>query len=66
MFKLLLPKDADKRVYNMKDKQIVKAISSIVGCSVDDMLTDLEQGDCPQTCKDFFVKYSSTYVLIIA
>lgn len=36
-----------KRVYNMKDKQLVKAFSEIFGCDPEDMHKHLEQGDCP-------------------
>ena len=50
-----------KRVYNMKDKAIVKAMSSILGVSEADMTADLDKGDCAQTCADFF-KHHATRV----
>ena len=57
--KLLLPM-VSKRVYNMKDKQIIKAFSSIFSCSLADMETDLEKGDCPETIAAFFLSSPST------
>ena len=57
--KLLLPM-VNKRVYNMKDKQIIKAFSSIFSSSLADMETDLEKGDCPETIATFFQSSSST------
>eukprot|EP00050_Salpingoeca_kvevrii_P020889 m.103651 g.103651 ORF g.103651 m.103651 type:complete len:1100 (+) comp9072_c0_seq1:161-3460(+) len=53
LFKLLLPLHP-KRVYNMKDKQIVKVMSNITGADLGDLMTDLENGDCPETCRKAF------------
>eukprot|EP00042_Codosiga_hollandica_P055936 m.794021 g.794021 ORF g.794021 m.794021 type:complete len:1092 (-) comp59236_c0_seq3:2035-5310(-) len=53
VLRLLLPL-YKKRVYNMKDKQLVKALSSIFHCSLDAMVLDLEQGDCAETAVRFF------------
>lgn len=88
VLKLLLPL-YKKRVYNMKDKQLAKALSAIFHCrslfffpllfpsllnlighehhhndhyhyttltssSLDDIMLDLEQGDCAETAVKFF------------
>lgn len=50
-----------KRVYNMKDKAIVRVMSNILGASEAEMTTDLDKGDCPQTCADFF-KHKATRI----
>ncbi|KAM7435288.1 DNA ligase 3 [Porites harrisoni] len=51
--KMLLP-GVNKRVYNLQSKQLIKLFSQIFGCSQDDMLTDLEQGDVSETVSTFF------------
>ncbi|XP_027053351.1 DNA ligase 3-like isoform X1 [Pocillopora damicornis] len=51
--KTLLPA-VNKRVYNLQSKQLVKLYSQIFGCSQDDMITDLEQGDVSETLSTFF------------
>lgn len=51
--RLLMLRDP-KRVYNMKDKALVKAFSNIFGVSEADMTADLDQGDCPNTVATFF------------
>jgi len=55
LVKLLLPA-IQKRVYNLKDKQIVKLFSQVFAVSGVDMVTDLEKGNVSQTVKDFFQK----------
>lgn len=42
LVKLLLP-GVSKRVYNLQSKQIVKLLSQVFQCSVDDMIEDLDQ-----------------------
>lgn len=39
--KLLLP-GVSKRVYNLQSKQIVKLLSQVFKCSLDDMVEDLD------------------------
>nr|XP_033777678.1 DNA ligase 3 isoform X1 [Geotrypetes seraphini]XP_033777679.1 DNA ligase 3 isoform X1 [Geotrypetes seraphini] len=56
--KLLLP-GVIKNVYNLNDKQIVKLCSRIFGCSQDDMVRDLEQGDVSETVRIFFEESKS-------
>ncbi|XP_022799569.1 DNA ligase 3-like isoform X2 [Stylophora pistillata] len=51
--KMLLPA-VNKRVYNLQSKQLIKLYSQIFGCSQDDMITDLEQGDVSETVSTFF------------
>ena len=41
LIKLLLP-GVSKRVYNLQSKQIVKLLSQVFQCSVDDMIEDLD------------------------
>jgi len=41
LVKLLLP-GVSKRVYNLQSKQIVKLLSQVFQCSVDDMIEDLD------------------------
>ncbi|XP_046390611.1 DNA ligase 3 [Ischnura elegans] len=53
LFRLLLPM-AVKRVYNLHNKQLIKLFSKIFGCSMDDMLEDLEKGDVSETIREFF------------
>uniref|UniRef100_A0A6B2KYW2 DNA ligase n=1 Tax=Arcella intermedia TaxID=1963864 RepID=A0A6B2KYW2_9EUKA len=67
LFRLLLCKE-DKRVFRVREKGIVKCLSGLFGCSLQEMLTDLEQGDLGETAKKFFVasglsKQKSTYTL---
>ncbi|KAJ7388204.1 DNA ligase 3 [Desmophyllum pertusum] len=50
--KMLLP-GVNKRVYNLQSKQLIKLFSQIFGCSQDDMMTDLEQGDVSETVSTF-------------
>ena len=50
LFKLLLCKN-DKRVYGIRDKQLVKIVSRYLSCPADDMISDLELGDLAGTCK---------------
>ncbi|CRL04761.1 CLUMA_CG017821, isoform A [Clunio marinus] len=52
--KLLMPKDAVKRVYNLQSKQIVKLFSRIFKINHDKMLDDLSEGDVSQTVAKFF------------
>lgn len=53
--KLLLPQ-VNKRVYNLKSKQLVKLFSRIFNTDHDDMSTHLEQGDVAETIKKYFSK----------
>ncbi|KAG6465347.1 hypothetical protein O3G_MSEX015090 [Manduca sexta] len=53
--KLLLPQ-VSKRVYNLKNKQLVKLFSKIFKTDHDDMSTHLEQGDVADTIQHFFKK----------
>jgi hypothetical protein len=48
--KLLCCKD-DKRVYNMKEKQLVKVLSRIWKSNHADMISDLSNGDFTETAK---------------
>lgn len=50
---LLIP-SIDSRVYNLKDKQIVKLFSRIFGLKHDDLLKDLNAGDVSETIAKFF------------
>lgn len=50
---LLMP-HIDSRVYNLKDKQIVKLFSRIFGVKHDDLLQDLYSGDVSETIAKFF------------
>ena len=56
--RLLLP-GVIKRVYNMQSKQIVKVFSRIFGCSEEEMIEDLEQGDVAETIGKFYESSSS-------
>ena len=42
----------DKRVYNIRDKQMMRLMSRYLGCSHPDLIEDLVKGDHSQTCKD--------------
>ncbi|XP_014663885.1 PREDICTED: DNA ligase 3-like [Priapulus caudatus] len=53
LIKLLLPGQV-KRVYNLQNKQLVKLFSQIFGTSLEEMVTDLEQGDVAETVFKFF------------
>ncbi|XP_071445716.1 DNA ligase 3 isoform X2 [Hetaerina americana] len=53
LLRLLLPM-AVKRIYNLHNKQLIKLFSKIFGCSMDDMLEDLEKGDVSETIRVFF------------
>lgn len=48
LFHLLLCRD-DKRVYNVREKVLVKVLSKILDVSEKEMITDLEQGDIGAT-----------------
>jgi DNA ligase-3 len=48
--KLLLCKD-DKRVYNVKEKQIVKALSRVWHCPLQEIVADLDNGDFSETAR---------------
>lgn len=52
--KLLCCKD-DKRVYNMKEKQLVKVLSRIWKSNHADMITDLSNGDFTETAKKVII-----------
>lgn len=58
--KLLLPQ-VNKRVYNLKSKQLVKLFSRIFNTDHDDMLTQLEQGDIADTIKKFFTRAKTVH-----
>ncbi|XP_065061080.1 DNA ligase 3-like isoform X2 [Rhopilema esculentum] len=53
LVKMLLP-GVHKRVYNLKDKQIVKLFSQVFNINCEEMVKDLEKGDASKTVKDFF------------
>lgn len=53
--KLLLCKE-DKRVYNIKDKSLVKLLSRSWNCSQGEMVTDLELGDASETARKVIFK----------
>lgn len=55
VIRLLLPR-SPKRVYNMKDKAFVRVFSQLLGCDPAAMTSDLEKGDCAETCAEFFAK----------
>lgn len=42
--KMLLP-NADKRIYNLQSKQLIKLFAKIFNADQTDMLTHLEQGN---------------------
>jgi DNA ligase-3 len=50
---LLMP-TIDKRVYNLKDKQIVKLFSRIFALKHEELLDDLHNGDVSETISKFF------------
>lgn len=51
---LLMP-HIDSRIYNLKDKQIVKLYSRIFGLRHEDLLKDLYSGDVSETIAKFFL-----------
>ncbi|CAH1967261.1 unnamed protein product [Acanthoscelides obtectus] len=51
--RLLLPGFV-KRVYNLKNKQLVKLFSRIFGADQDEMVEDLEKGDIGETIQTFY------------
>ena len=53
ILRLLMP-GSIKRVYNVQSKQLVKLFSQIFEQDVDEMVTDLEQGDVSETIFKFF------------
>ena len=53
ILKLLLP-GSIKRVYNVQSKQLVKLFSQVLEQDLDEMVTDLEQGDVSETVFKFF------------
>ncbi|XP_022085530.1 DNA ligase 3-like [Acanthaster planci] len=53
LLKLLLP-GVVKRVYNINSKQLVKVFSQIFGANLEEMVTDLDQGDVAETVQKFF------------
>lgn len=54
-----MPKDVDKRVYNLQSKQIVKVFSKIFKLDHQEMLDDLSGGDVSETVAGFFEKARS-------
>ncbi|EGG21211.1 BRCT domain-containing protein [Cavenderia fasciculata] len=65
--KLFLVKE-DKRVFRIKDKQMVKILAEIWDADLDDMTADLDKGDVTETAKKFMIKSGkfadqSTYTL---
>ena len=56
--RLLLP-GVVKRVYNMQSKQMVKVFSRIFGCSLEEMMEDLEKGDISETIAEFYESSST-------
>ncbi|XP_053981861.1 DNA ligase 3 [Hylaeus volcanicus] len=53
--KLLLPHSV-KRVYNLRDKQLLKLFSRLLHQDEDEMLEHLEKGDVSETIRVFFLK----------
>ncbi|XP_014297382.1 DNA ligase 3 isoform X3 [Microplitis demolitor] len=53
--KMLLPM-ANKKVYNLQSKQLIKLFARIFCQDEQDMLEDLEKGDVAETIHDFFEK----------
>ncbi|ASK51349.1 DNA ligase-like protein [Eptesipox virus] len=46
----------NKCVYNLNDKQLIKHFSKIFNHDINEMISDLEQGDVSETIKQFFEK----------
>eukprot|EP01125_Pyxidicula_operculata_P015395 TRINITY_DN5220_c0_g1_i2.p1 TRINITY_DN5220_c0_g1~~TRINITY_DN5220_c0_g1_i2.p1 ORF type:complete len:896 (+),score=176.10 TRINITY_DN5220_c0_g1_i2:14-2701(+) len=55
LFRLLLARE-DKRVYNVREKVMLKVLSTVLGCDLQAMVTDLEKGDIGETAKKFFLE----------
>ncbi|KAJ6638894.1 DNA ligase 3 [Pseudolycoriella hygida] len=53
--KMLLPA-ADKQIYNLQSKQLIKLFSKLFNVSQSDMATDLERGDVSETIRAYFEK----------
>lgn len=47
---------ANKKVYNLQSKQLIKLFARIFCQDEQDMLEDLEKGDVAETIHDFFEK----------
>eukprot|EP00026_Physarum_polycephalum_P000759 Phypoly_transcript_00760.p1 GENE.Phypoly_transcript_00760~~Phypoly_transcript_00760.p1 ORF type:complete len:1368 (+),score=261.80 Phypoly_transcript_00760:145-4104(+) len=56
--KLLLCRN-DLRKYNIREKSAVKILSRYYNAPYQEMLSDLEHGDMPETARKFFVKYGT-------
>ncbi|XP_014598639.1 PREDICTED: DNA ligase 3 isoform X2 [Polistes canadensis] len=52
--KLLLPQAANKRIYNLQSKQLIKLFARILLQDEESMLEDLENGDIAETIRIFF------------
>lgn len=46
----------DQRVYNIREKQLMKLLSRYLNCSHQELIEDLEKGDHSQTTKDVNIK----------
>ncbi|XP_063690820.1 DNA ligase 3-like [Bolinopsis microptera] len=57
MLKQMIP-SVDKRVFNVKDKQLIKVLSSVFSSSLDDMSEHLEKGDVAETGRVFHIRSS--------
>ena len=55
MVKLLIP-GSIKRVYNLQNRQLVKIFSQVFLSDLDEMMTDLEQGDVSETIAKYFAE----------
>jgi DNA ligase-3 len=55
LLKLLLPKQ-DHRVFQLKDKALIKVMSQVLGTDHEMMLKHLEKGDASETCKKFLME----------
>jgi len=58
LFKLLLPKQ-DHRVFQLKDKALIKVMSQVLGTDHEQMLRHLDKGDASETCKVFLMESGS-------
>eukprot|EP01133_Synstelium_polycarpum_P010995 gene10995-12807_t len=54
--KLMLVKE-DKRVFRIKDKQMLKILAEILNAPLDEMIEDLDHGDVTETAKKFYREY---------
>ena len=61
LIRLLLCKN-DKRVYGLREKQLVKLMHRYTGAPLKDLLTHLEQGDVSETMSAFLLEHSPTDV----